>query len=101
VLATTILFNAGKSTNQRCRGESQGRTGSGYLPSSRGGVLDARFDKFDCSPTVSYAGNYLSSAPKLTLNGTVRYSTEVNDKLGFFAQVDAMSRHYLAIYNVD
>jgi iron complex outermembrane receptor protein len=103
VLATTILSNAGKSTIKGVEASLEAEPVRSVYLQGGIGILDARFDKFDYSPTVSYAGNYLSSAPKLTLNGTARYSTEVNDKLGFFAQVDAnyLSRHYLTVYNVD
>ncbi len=74
------LQNAAASTIKGVELESQWQPTDSWFVALGAAYLDARFDKFiDPALGVDRSGNRLAHAPKLTLNGVVRYTRPLAD----------------------
>lgn len=76
-----ILTNAGKSTIKGGEFELSWSPDSTWLINAGVGFTRARFDEFQFTPAISYAGKKLPAVPEVTLNGLVRKQFKIDDNI--------------------
>lgn len=76
-----LLTNAGKSTIKGGEFELSWSPDSTWLINAGVGYTRARFDEFQFTPTISYAGKRLPAVPEITLSGLVRKQFRIDDNI--------------------